>query len=300
MKTRHIFIAIFIAFIWGFNFVMVKSGLEEIPPFLYVCVRYVCAAIPLAFFIKKPEAPTWIILAIGLSLGVCKFALMFLGIYLGVSAGIASLVLQTQAFFTILLAFLFFKVRVSLQQIIGMLIAFLGIFFIGIEMHGAASLSGFLLLIGAAFAWAISNVITKKAGNADMFALVVWTSMIPPLPMLALSWTFEGGTNTLIETWTQLTWNGVFCTLYMAWVATLIGATLWAKLISVYSPSQVAPFSLLIPVFAITSASIFLGETMSIFVMFACSLVFIGLVINQWPRKIRPTLSSKIIEKAIA
>jgi len=224
---------------------------------------------------------------------------MFLGIYLGVSAGIASLVVQTQAFFTIFLSFLFFKARVSLQQIIGMLIAFFGIFLIGFEMHGSASLSGFLLLIGAAFAWAVSNVITKKAGNADMFALVVWTSLVPPIPMLGLSWTFEG-TNVLAETWSYVTWNGVLCTLYMAWIATLIGATLWAKLISIYSPSQVAPFSLLIPVFAIASASLFLGETMSVFAMFACGLVFIGLVINQWPRKIVSSLAPKIPQKAVA
>ncbi len=299
METRHILTAIFVALIWGFNFVMVKSGLEEIPPFLYVCMRYSCAVLPLIFFIKKPNAPTWVILGVGLTLGVCKFALMFLGIYLGVSAGIASLILQTQAFFTILLASIFFKEQVNSQQIIGMLISFLGIFLIGLEMHGSASLSGFLLLIGAAFSWAVSNIITKKAGKADMFAFTVWVSLIPPLPMLGLSWAFESR-NVLAETWAYLTWNGVFCTLYMAWVATLVGATLWAKLITLYSPSQVAPYSLLIPVFAIASASLFLGETMSIFAIFACSLVFTGLIINQWPREISPSLSPKITPKVAA
>ncbi len=299
METRHIFIALFVALIWGFNFVMVKSGLEEMPPFLYVCIRYVLAVFPLIFFIKRPNAPTWVILGIGFSLGVVKFSLMFLGIYLGVSAGIASLVMQTQAFFTLLLSFLFFKTHVTMQQITGMFIAFLGIFFIGLEMHGSASLSGFLLLIVAAFAWAISNVLTKKAQNADMFSLIVWTSLIPPLPMLGLSWTFEG-TNVLAETWAYLTWNGIFCAFYVAWVATLVGATLWAKLICIYSPSQVAPFSLLVPVFAIASASIFLGETMSILAIFSSGLVFAGLVINQWPRKISPIIAPKMTEKIAA
>lgn len=299
METRHIFIAIFVALIWGFNFVTIKLGLDEIPPFLYVCIRYTFAAIPLVFFVKRPTAPTWVILGIGFSLGVCKFALMFLGIYLGVSAGIASLILQTQAFFTILLSVLFFKTQITTQQIIGMFIAFIGIFFIGLEMHGSASLSGFLLLIGAAFSSAISNIITKKAGNADMFAVVIWTSLIPPLPMLGLSLTFEG-TNVLAETQSYLTTNGILCALYISWVATLIGATLWAKLISLYSPAQVAPFSLLIPVFAMTSTSLFLGETMSTFVIFACGLIFMGLVINQWPRHLAPNISENIIEKAAA
>lgn len=301
MEFRHILTAIFVACIWGFNFVTVKTGLGEMPPFLFVAVRYFCACFPLILFIKKPPVSNWIILGIGSTLGIAKFALMFLGIYLGVSAGIASLLLQTQAFFTIIFSILIFKSRITFQQILGMVIAFSGIFLIGVESHGTASLAGFFLLIISAFFWAISNIITKQAGTIDMFPLVIWTSLIPPLPMLGLSFTFEG-TDVLAQTWAHLTWGGIISALYTAWVATWLGATLWSKLLSWYSPAVVAPYSLLIPVFAIVFCWIFLGESMSLLAIFASSLILLGLLINQWPRaaNLDKILRTNILKKAAA
>ena len=301
MKFHHILTAVFVAFVWGFNFVMVKTGLSEMPPFLFVGIRYFCACFPIVFFIKKPPISNWIIIGIGFTLGIAKFSLMFWGIHLGVSAGIASLLMQTQAFFTIILSILIFKSRVTFRQVIGMTIAFVGIFLIGIESHGTASLLGFVLLILSSLFWAISNIITKKAGNIDMFPLVIWTSLIPPLPMLGFSLTFEGW-NVLAETWSHFTWAGAFCALYTAWIATWLGATLWSKLLSLYSPTIVAPYSLLIPVFGILSSCIFLGESMSLMVILASGLIFLGLVINQWPRisNFDATIKTGIPQKAVA
>lgn len=301
MELRHILTAVFVACIWGFNFVMVKMGLGEMPPFLFVGIRYFCACFPIIFFIKKPPVSNWMILGIGFTLGIAKFSLMFLGIHLGVSAGIASLLMQTQAFFTIILSILIFKSHVTFKQILGMVIAFTGIFLIGVESHGTASLVGFFLLIVAAFFWAISNIMTKQTGNIDMFPLVIWTSLIPPLPMLGLSLTFEG-TDVLSETWTHFTWYGVLCALYTAWIATWLGATLWSKLLSKYSPAVVAPYSLLIPVFAIIFSWLCLGESMSLLATLASSLIFLGLIINQWPRNINVdrVIETKITQKAAA
>ena len=301
MELRHILTAVFVACIWGFNFVMVKTGLGEMPPFLFVGIRYFCACFPIIFFIKKPPISNWMILGIGFTLGIAKFSLMFLGIHLGVSAGIASLLMQTQAFFTIILSILIFKSHVTFKQILGMVIAFTGIFLIGVESHGTASLVGFFLLIVAAFFWAVSNIMTKQAGNIDMFPLVIWTSLIPPLPMLGLSLTFEG-TDVLTETWAHFTWYGALCALYTAWIATWLGATLWSKLLSKYSPAVVAPYSLLIPVFAIIFSWLCLGESMSLLAILASSLIFLGLIINQWPRNVNlgRVIETKITQKAAA
>ena len=142
---------------------------------------------------------------------------------------------------------------------------------------------------------------TKQAGNIDMFPLVIWTSLIPPLPMLGLSLTFEG-TDVLSETWAHFTWYGALCALYTAWIATWLGATLWSKLLSKYSPAVVAPYSLLIPVFAIIFSWLCLGESMSLLAILASSLIFLGLIINQWPRNVNlgRVIETKITQKAAA
>lgn len=285
MEIRHILMAVFVAAVWGLNFVMVKKGLEVFPPFFFVGFRYFCACFPLIFFFKKPPVSNWIILGIGFSIGVAKFSLAFWGMHLGVSAGIASLLMQTQVFFTVLLAVLLLKSRVTLQQIVGMVIAFIGISLIGIEAHGSATFLGFCLLIGSALFWAISNIITKKAGKIDMFPLILWTSLVPPLPMFGLSLQFEGGDNIFSEVWSNLTWTALLCVLYTAWVATWLGATLWGRLLSLYSPAVVAPYSLLIPVFALLSSFLLLGESLSLPVILASGLILLGLLINQWPRQ---------------
>lgn len=280
MKFRHILMAILVAAIWGFNFVAVKVGLQEIPPFLYGASRFIIAALPALFF-KRPNVSWTLIAGIGLTLGVMKFTLMFMGIHLGVAAGLASLILQSQVFFTIGLSVYFYKARVSANHVLGMIIASLGIILIGWQMHAESTLIGFGMLFAAAISWSFSNILYRKAGNVDMFSLTVWTSVIPPIPMLIGDYLYEGG-DSMVLALTSMTPISWLCLFYTACASTWIGATVWGMLLRTYEPHRVAPFSLLVPIFGMSFSSFILGEEFSTLISIACVLVFIGLIVNQW------------------
>jgi O-acetylserine/cysteine efflux transporter len=162
-----------------------------------------------------------------------------------------------------------------------MFIAFVGITLIGINLHESSTLVGFLLIIGAAISWAFCNILFKLAGKVNMFSLVVWTSLIPPIPMYLLSVIFEGP-DALPQMLTQMTPTGWACLLFTTCGSTWVGSTLWGILLRTYDASVVAPYSLLIPVFGISFGHILLGEQFTTFTYAACGLVFLGLVINQW------------------
>lgn len=283
MRLQHILIAILVAAIWGFNFVVVKIGLKELPPFIYGAGRFIVAALPALFF-KKPKVSWKIIGGIGLTLGVLKFTLMFGGIYMGMPAGLASLVLQSQVFFTLALSVIFFNAKLRVSQVVGMLVASVGIVIIAYQTHADSSLIGFLMLIGSAFAWAISNILYQKAGKVDMFSLTVWTSLIPPIPMVIAACCFEG-LDVFDYAFSALSPTAFYCLLFTGCASTLVGATLWGVLLRTYDATKVAPFALLIPVFGITAGWLVLGEQFTTLSVVACFFVFVGLVINQWHTK---------------
>lgn len=296
MTLSHILIAIFVAAIWGFNFVVVKIGLNELPPFVYGAGRFIIAVTPIVFLWRKPAVSWKIISGIGLTLGVAKFSLIFLGIYVGMSAGLASLVLQSQVFFTVALSMIIFGSRIQFHQVLGMIIAIAGIFIIGWQMQTTSTFLGFLCILGAAVAWSISNILYRKAGNVDMFHLTVWTSLIPPIPMLLAAYWFEGP-SAFMESMVSLSWVGYLCLLFTACASTWIGATLWGVLLRAYDATRVAPFSLLIPIFGLSSAWLVIGEQLSTVTLAACGLVFLGLVINQirWDLVVRRLFKTDVI-----
>lgn len=284
MKPKHILFAFLVAVIWGFNFVTIKTALNEVPPLLLATLRFILASVPLVFFIKKPQTSWKIIFGIGISLGVLKFSLLFCGIHIGVTPGIASLALQMNVLFTVVLSTLLFKTDLNVNQILGMLISFGGIFIIGTNIQESSTFIGFIMIVTAAFSWAVSNILFKKTGSVDMFALVVWTSLIPPIPLFILSYVFEGPT-VILSSLQNISWIGYLSILFITGVATLIGSTLWGKLLQSYDASIVAPFSLLIPIFGISSSWLVLGEELTSTTAIASLVVLVGLIINQWQPK---------------
>lgn len=281
MRTHHILMTMIVAAVWGFNFIAIKVGLTEISPFIYGAGRFVISAIP-ALFIKRPNISWWIIIGIGL-LTFTKFTFMFLGIHMNVSAGLASLVLQCQGFFTIALSFLFYQARITANHILGMAIALVGMIIIGYQTECESTFIGLSMIMAAALSWSYSNILYRKAGNVDMFSLTVWTSVIPPIPMI-LGECFMEGPDQILITITNMSAMGWMCLCYTACISTWIGATLWGVLIRTYEPHRIAPFSLLVPVFGITFANLLLGEELSVPISIACTCIFVGLIINQWPQ----------------
>jgi O-acetylserine/cysteine efflux transporter len=278
MKPAHIALALLVAALWGTNFVAIKIGLGSFPPFLLSALRFAAVVVPMIFFVGWPCVSWRWILGIGFVFGIVKFGLLFLGMDLGMPAGLSSLVLQAQAPFTVLFAVLLLGERLRPVQMGGMLLAAGGLVLIGIDQAQSASLIGLLLVIAAACAWGYANILMKQAKAPNMLNLVIWISVVPPLPMTGLSYVFEGP-DRILATLAGLDWTGILAVLYIAWASTIVGFSLWVYLLKQYSASLVAPFSLMVPIFGMAAAALFLGEELSALEIAAGILTLIGLLL---------------------
>jgi len=278
MSPRHILLALAIVFAWGVNFVAIRWAVDEVAPLLVTGLRYLFAAIPAVFLVKRPQVRWQILVGYGLAIGVGQFGLLFLSIKLGMPAGLSSLVVQLQAFFTMALAMVFLGERPSPIQWVGAAIAFVGIGVIGLDRLEGAALLPLLLTIGAGAFWGVGNIITKRAGRVDMLGFVIWSALVVPLPMLALSLIFEPG--AIPAALAHLTWVGGSSIVFIAYAGTVFGYAAWSMLLSRYPAGVVAPFSLLVPIAGIGSAALLLGERVSGIEVAGSALVFAGLLVN--------------------
>lgn len=279
MSPKDLCLAVVVIVAWGLNFVVIKVGLDGVPPMLLGALRFTLAALPAIFFIKRPALPLRWLLAYGLTISLGQFAFLFSAMAVGMPAGLASLVLQSQAFFTLFLAALLLGERLRASNLLGLLVAAAGLLLIGLQSGGAMTLAGLALTICAAAMWGMGNIITKKVGRVDLLALVVWGSLIPPLPFFALSWLLEGP--TLIESSLRgIGLSSILAIVYLAFVATLLGYGLWSRLLSRYPASQIAPFSMLVPVIGLSSSAWLLDEQLSQLQMAGALLVMVGLLVN--------------------
>ncbi|HEY2022791.1 EamA family transporter [Paraburkholderia sp.] len=279
MSPRDLLFALVVVIAWGVNFVVIKVGLHGVPPMLLGALRFTLAAVPAVFFVKRPKMPWRWLFAYGATISFGQFAFLFSAMYVGMPAGLASLVLQAQAFFTLIFAALFLHERFGLANVAGLLIALAGLAVIGLQGGHAMSAAGFVLTLCAACMWALGNIVTKKAGNVDLVGLVVWGSLIPPLPFFAASFVFEGP-RAIAAALTGISAMSIFAVVYLALIATLVGYSLWGRLLSRYPASQVAPFSLLVPIVGLASASLLLGEQLSVVQIAGALLVMAGLAVN--------------------
>ncbi len=292
MSPRDLILALFVVTVWGVNFVAIRWGVDEVAPLLMTALRYTLAALPAVFFIRRPAVSWPILIGYGFAIGVAQFGLLFVSIKLGMPAGLSSLVMQLQAFFTIGLAVAFLGERPRPVQWLGAAVALAGIGIIATERLEGAALVPLLMTIAAAFFWGVGNIVTKRAGRIDMLGFVVWSSLVPPLPLLALSSIFEGP-GAIPTAIANLTWVGGGSLLFIAYAATLFGYGVWSMLLSRYPAGLVAPFSLLVPIAGIGSAALLLGETISSVEIAGSLLVFAGLLLNVFgPRLLARRVSS--------
>ena len=283
MSTRDLLLALVIVLMWGVNFIAMKHAVTEVPPFLLTALRFGLATVPAIFFIPRP-AVTWRLLAAyGAAFGIVKFGLLFTAFRLGSPSGLTSVLLQTQAFFTVAFAAVVLGEIVTTSQRRGLVIAALGVAVIAAgatrDAAGGVTLLPVLLVIAAAAAWGLANLALKSAGKVDMLGFTVWSSAVAPLPMLALSWVFEGPA-AWSQSWQQLTWTGVATVLYLAWPISLFTGWAWANLLSRYAAATLAPMALLVPIVAMSAGALVYGEGMTVMGVSGSLLVLLGLGIG--------------------
>ena len=278
MRPLDTLAAIVAAIVWGLAFIASKYGVEAAPPFLLTALRFAFAAFPIVLFVKAPAAPARLIVLYGALIGVGQFGLLFLAIRDGMPVGLASLVVQMQVYFTILLAALAFGERPTRPQLFGGGLALLGMAAIASARTGHASLAPLALTLAAAFCWGAGNVVGKRVGRVDPIAFIAWTSLVAPAPMLALSLVVEPrGT---IDALAHPTLKLALSVAALSYGGTLVAYGLWARLLATYSAAAVAPFALLVPVVGMVAASLLFAERPSPAEWFGAALVMIGLAVN--------------------
>ncbi len=298
LTPRDLLLTLAVVAIWGYMFVPIKVALREVPPFALASLRFALAALPLVFFVRRPAMPWRYVVGYGFAIGVFQFGLLFLGMKLGMPAGLSSLVIQLQVFFTIGLAMMLDGDQLRRHNLWGAAITVAGVALLAAHKLGAGesgTFVGFLLVIASGLAWAIGNIIAKHGAGAhapDMFALVVWSSLVPPLPLAALSYALEGGpavAQTVAHA-SAIVWA---CLLVMAYGATLFGFGSWNALLHRYPTTLISPFALLIPVSGLASGALFLGESLAPLQAAGVALVFAGLAVNTYAPRLTAWLHEK-------
>lgn len=279
MPIRHVLLALVVVAIWGINFVVIKLSVEAMPPIFAAALRFLAVALPAAFFVKPPKAPAWLVIGYGLAFGFALYAFLNLSMAWGMPAGLSSLVLQVQAFFTMLIAFVVLRDRPTRFQVIGAGIAFVGIGIIASERLGGSALLPLSFTVLAALAWGVANVLTRMAGRVNSLSLTVWGSLAAPLPLLALSFLTEGG-EAIAAAITGFSWTDAGIIAFLAYPSSMLGGGIWAWLLIRHPASVVAPFTLLVPVTGLVSAYLVLGEVITSIEVLGALFVIAGLAVT--------------------
>lgn len=284
MNLKSILLALIVVLIWGINFSVIKFGLEELPPILFSSLRFFIVAVPAVFFIPFPKTSVWNVLGVGLFLGVLKFSFLFFAMRSDASAGISSLLLQAQVVLTIILSVIVLKEKISVAQLLGMFIAFVGFSFFFFTVNTNVTTLGIILLVCAAFFWSISNIIMKQIKDVNLLHFMVWVSLVPPLPLFIVSYFFESNQpfeiifSSSFKMWASLAFVG--------YISTLVAFAIWAWLLKNFQAAVVTPFALLIPIVGIVSSNILLEEHLSNIETIGAIFILLGLFISVLGNKI--------------
>ncbi|MCR5880617.1 EamA family transporter [Phenylobacterium sp. J367] len=279
----HVLLALAVVAVWGTNFVVIRWGLDDLPPLTFAALRFTFAVIPAIFFLKKPDVPWRNLAAYGVLIGVGQFGLLYIAMTQWISPGLASLVVQIQAFFTIGFAMMLTGERIQRFQYAALGLAAIGLASLMIHATSDAKPLGIALVLAAALGWAGGNTVARQAGPVNMLAYVVWASIFSAPPLFALAFIFEGWqpvthaiANADAGAWAAVLWQSVGNTIF--------GYTVWAWLLARYPAATIAPLSLLVPVFGMGASTLLLGESMTPWKLGAAALVLAGLALNTlWP-----------------
>lgn len=279
----HVLLALAVVAVWGTNFVVIRIGLDHLPPLTFATLRFTFALLPAVVFLRKPDVPWRNLAAYGVLIGAGQFGVLYIAINGHISPGLASLVVQTQVFFTIGLAMWIAKERIRTFQVAALALAAIGLLVIVAHTDASVTPLGLALVLFAAASWAGGNAFSKAAGQVNMLAYVVWASMFSVPPLLVLALVFEGPSamlqgvqNADAATWAAVIWQSVGNTLF--------GYAAWGWLLSRHPAATITPIAMLVPVFGMGASALWLGESLPDWKLQAAALVMSGLALNIfWP-----------------
>jgi O-acetylserine/cysteine efflux transporter len=286
LPARDLALAVVVAAIWGVSFIAIKAGVAEAPPLFLTALRFFLAGVPAFLFIPRPKVRLVDLAGYGLCIGVGQFGLLFAAIKHGMPAGLASLVIQIQALFTIGLAHVALGQKTRSGQIFGAVVALSGIGLIGYFRGASAPLAPFLAILGAAAFWSMGNLFSIRAGRTNTIGFIVWSSLFAPLPLLLLSLAFEDHA-AIVRAFAHPTlavWGGA---IYLAYGATMVGFGMWSYLLSRHPAALVTPFALLVPVFGLGAAALVYGEPLGGGEALGAALALTGLAITVFSGRAR-------------
>ena len=290
LSWRDTLLALAVVLVWGTNFVVIKLGLNALPPLFFATLRFLFVFAPAAFFLPRPSRVgdsqsdkkyvRWSNLAIyGLCIGLIQFGLLFIAMNGHISPGLASLVVQMQVFFTIGLSMLRSGERIKPHQMAAFALAIAGMAVIAAHNGQGTTILGVGLVLTAAMGWALGNQAGREAGPVNMLAYVVWAALFAVPPLLVLSLLLEGpaAITAGIHHASLITWAAVA---YQSAGNTMFGYACWAWLLSRYPAATVAPMSLLVPVIGFAASATILGEPLPLWKIGATLLIMTGLAVN--------------------
>jgi drug/metabolite transporter (DMT)-like permease len=287
MNSRDRLLAVLVAVLWGLNFLAVRIGLDHYPPFFFAAMRYFLLVIPVVLFVPRPKVAFRWLLLYGLGFGAVQFAFVYLAIEHGMPTGLSSLVLQASAPFTVILGWALLHERINRWQGVGIGLAVVGIGLIAVDRAQSAALLPVGLTLIGALGWAGANLATRKANAPNPLHFSLWMSVVPPIPLLALSAVAEGPAKGWVafgRSFSSDGWPGLVAVAFIILMGTVAGSTIWTALLARHPASEVAPFSLLVPVVGLAGAWLALHERPGVLSLIGGVVVILGVLVGL-PRR---------------
>ena len=286
MPARDRLLAAFVALLWGANFLAIHVGLQHFPPLFLAALRFAVIAVPTVLLVPRPQVRLRWLLGYGLGFGTVQFLFLFVAMDVGMPTGLASLVLQASAPFTVLLGAALLRERITGRQGVGITLAVVGLAAIAVARAQTAALLPVVLTLLGALGWAFGNLASRLAAPPNPLHLTLWMSVVPPVPLLLASWAVEGpavGWDALRAASTPTGVPGLLAVAYIAVLATVVGAGIWTALMRRHPAGVVAPYSLLVPVVGMGLAALVLGERPSAVELVAAVVIVGGVLLGTPP-----------------
>lgn len=291
MSPRHALLATLVATIWGFNFVVIEWGMHDVPPLLFLAMRFTAVVLPAVFLVPRPAASWQTVVGIGVFMSLGQFALLYTSMHLGLSPGIAALVLQAQVLFTVLIAGVWLHERPTVRQVVGIVLAGTGLAIVGVGRGGHVPLVALLLCVAAALSWGVGNVVARRAAapTSSGLSMVVWSSLVVPAPAAGLSLLVDGPSD-VGRALGGLGPEALVSTLYTAGLASLVGYAIFNNLLARYPASSVVPFVLIAPPVAMASAWLLLDQVPNAAESLGGVVVLLGVLVTTLRRAPAPVV----------